>query len=132
MSNKVAPLGVNTIATQGTTTAYTVPTGKCAKVKLMYRGVSGVNSTLRVLVNGVEIFRTGALTTGHVHYSNSAAMYATQTADTAVTGLADATTVSPGPKEYYLDEGDTVQYIIGTADFSSMNFQVVGAEIDIA
>lgn len=129
MSDFIGVLGIGTGIVQGVTTAYTVPSGKTAKIKLFYRGVAGVSSTLEVLINGITSFKTAALTSGNVSHSTTAAMHNTQAA-TAITGGTDATTVAPGPKEYFLDEGDTVQYTIATADFTSMSFQVVGSELD--
>lgn len=130
MSDKIGVLDEKAVATVGVTTAYTCPSGKAAKVKIMYRGAAGASSTLKVTVNGIDIFLTGALTSGNISHSTTALMHNTQAAS-AIDGSADAKCVAPGPKEFFLSAGDTVSYEIGTAAFSSMNFQVVGSEIDV-
>lgn len=129
MTDIIGRLGRGTTAAQGTTVAYTVPANKTARVKLMYRFIAGVSSTLAVLINGVQVFITGALTSGQVSYTSSALMH-NAGAVSAVNGSSDALTIAPGPKEYFLDGGDTISYTIGTADGSSMFFDVVGAELD--
>ena len=129
MADKIGILGSATTATAGTTTAYTVPTGKAAKIKLMYRGVSGISSTIKFTVDGIDIFISGALTTGHYHWSSSDKML--NSSATIPGGTTDATTVSPGPKDYYLAAGDTITYTIGTADFSAFAVHVVGTEVDV-
>jgi hypothetical protein len=130
MTDKIGRLARATVAAQGTTVAYTVPANKTARVKLMHRGIAGVNSTLAVLINGVQILLTAALTSGNASYTSSALMHNTGTV-ASVNGGSDATTIAPGPKEYFLAGGDTISYTIGTADFSSMFFDVVGAELDV-
>lgn len=130
MGTKVGVLGTSTTASATTTAAYTVPAGKTAKVKVMYRGVSGTNSTLSIVVNGILLFTTSALTNGHIHHSSKAAMYETQTSATGVDGTTDEKTVAPAPQEFYLDAGDVVQYIIGTDAFTSFQMDVVGVEMD--
>lgn len=132
MSDIIGVLGSLTTAVIGTATPYTVPSGKAAKVKIEYRGVSGINSTLAVAINGLTIFGTAALTTGHVIYTTTLLMVNDAATASVIDGSSDAKVVAPGPKEYYLSEGDTVTYVIATADFSSMNFQVVGTEVDLA
>lgn len=127
----IGVLGQAQTAVVGTVTAYTCPSGKSARVKLMYRGVAGTNSTLKVAVNGIEVFQTAALTSGNVSHSTTALMHNTQVAG-AIDGSADSKVVAPGPKEYFLSEGDTITYTIATNDFSSFNFQVVGTEVDNA
>lgn len=132
MSDLIGVLGQSTNGVVGTTTPYTCPSGKAAKVKLMYRAVAGANSTLAVAVNGMTIFQSAALTVSHVVYTTSLLMFNDAATAATITGASDALTVSPGPKEYYLSEGDTVTYVVGTTDFSSMNFQVVGTEVDVS
>ncbi len=129
MADKIGILGSSTTATAGTTTAYTVPTGKAAKVKIMFRGVAGTNSTIKFTVDGIEIFISGALTSGHYAYSSSDKML--NTGATVPGGTTDASTVAPGPKDYYLAAGDTITYTIGTADFSSFAVHIVGTEVDV-
>ena len=113
------------------TTVYTVPSGRGAKVKIMFRGTSGTNSTLKVTVNNIDIFLTGALTLANISYSSTAAMHQAGALST-VNGATAATTVAPGPVEYQLAAGDSVTYLIGTADFSLMSIQVIGAEVEVS
>jgi len=130
MSDRIGVLDEKSVATVGVTTVYTCPSGKAAKVKCMYRGAAGSSSTLKVTVNGIDIFLTGALTSGNISYSSTSLMHQAGAAST-IDGSADGKVVAPGPKEFYLSAGDTISYEIGTAAFSSMNFQVVGSEIDV-
>lgn len=125
-------LGESAIAVQGTQTAYTVPASKTARVRLQYRLTAGVNSTIRVLINGMEVFRSGALTSGTVSFTSNALILNTAANDAAINGSTEALTCMPYQREWFLSAGDTVQYVIGTADCSAMNFQVVGAELDVA
>lgn len=122
-------LGESAVVTQGTITAYTVPAGKSARVRLQYRGAAGSNSVLRVLINGMEIFRTGALTGGNIAYTTAALITNVAANDGAINGSTAALTVAPYGTEYFLNENDTVQYVIATADMASFNFQVVGVEL---
>ena|SRR5215469_6346037 len=131
MTDKVGKLGQAIIATQGTTTAYQCPAGKGAKCQVYFRGAAGTNSTLQITVSGIAILLTAALTAGNISYSTVAATHNTGAAS-AINGSSDSTTVAPGPRTFWLSAGDTISYTIGTADFSSMNFQVVGVEVDVA
>lgn len=130
MADIIGVLGQSSTADLGTTVGYTVPSGKMAKVKLLYRGVAGSNSTLTITVNGIVILLTGALTAANISHTTTALEHNTQAAS-AIDGSTDAKCVAAGPKEYYLSEGDTISYTIGTAAFSAMNFQVVGVELDV-
>lgn len=123
-------LGESAVGTQGTVTAYTVPAGKNARGRLQYRFTAGTNSTFRVLINGSEIFRTGALTSGNVIFTTTALVTNTAANDAAINGSTTALTAAPYATEYFLNAGDTVQYIIATADVTSMTFQFVGVELD--
>jgi hypothetical protein len=130
MADKVGRLGQSIVATQGTTTAYQCPPGKGAKVQLFFRGTVGASSTLIVVIAGIQIFAAGAMTGGNWSFSTTVNEHNTAAGGT-VNGSSDATTVAPGPKIYWLAAGDTVSYTIGTADFASMTFQVVGVEVDV-
>jgi hypothetical protein len=130
MADKIGRLGQAIVATQGTTTAYQCPVGKGAKVQLMFRGGAGASSTLSIGVAGALILNTGALTGGNISFSTTVNEHNSAAAAT-INGSSDATTVAPGPKIYWLAAGDTVSYTIGTADFATMVFQVVGVEVDV-
>lgn len=128
MTDAVGVLDAMTTAAVGTTTAYTVPAGHAARVKFMFRGVAGSNSTMSVKINGMIIFLTPAITAALICYSTYSLAVTTAGAAT-VAGSADLTTVAPFQREYFLSAGDVVQYVIGTADFTSMDFQVVGTQV---
>ena len=128
MADAIGVLGAETTATVGTVTAYTVPVGHSAKIKFMFRGVAGSNSTLAVKINGMQLFVTPAITAALICYSTYSIAVTTAGAVT-VAGSADLTTIAPFQREYMLSAGDTVQYVIGTADFSSMDFQVIGTQV---
>lgn len=131
MSDKIGVLSESTVAAVGTNNAYTVPASKAARGRVFFRGTSGANSTLKMQINGIDVFQTGALTSGHVHYSSDALMYNTQTAASLVDGSSLAKTAMPFGYDYWLAAGDRVDYIIATADFGAMNVQFVGVEVDV-
>lgn len=132
MADIIGTLGEATAAVIGTQTLYTCPSGKAAKGKIMYRGVCGVNSTLSFTVNGIKLFQSAALTSGHIIYTTTALIFNDAATDGAVSGASDALTVAPSPKEYYLSEGETITYTIATADFSSFKAVFVGTEVDVS
>lgn len=128
MADAIGVLDAVTTAAVGTVTAYTVPNGHAAKVRFIFRGVAGSNSTLAVKVNGMQIFVTPAITAALICYSTYSIAVTTAGAVT-VAGSADLTTVAPFQREYMLGSGDTISYVIGTADFTSMDFQVIGTQV---
>lgn len=132
MTDILGVLGESAVAAQGTTTVYTVPASKTARVRIQYRLTAGASTTFRLLINGCEIFRTGALTVSNIYYSSNALVYNTGANDAAVNGTTEALTCMPYQREWFMSAGDTVQYVIGTADCGSLNVQVVGAELDVA
>lgn len=131
MSDKIGVLGRGTTSTQGVTTVYTCPAAKAAKLKVMYRGASGTNSTLKLTVAGIDVFLSAALTAGYVHYSANSLLYNVATAAGAVDATTEAKMVAPFTREYMLQAGDQVKYTIGTADFTSFQMDVIGAEVDV-
>lgn len=132
MTDTIGVLGESTVAAVGTQNAYTVPSGKAARCRIMYRGASGTSSTLKFTVNGVDVFQSAALTAGHQHYSSAALLYNTQTAAAVVDGTTEAKTVMPYERDYWLSAGDRIDYVIGTADFSSFKAMIVGTEVDVS
>ena len=130
MADKIGVLGEQTGLTVATHTAYTVPTGKAAKCRIMYRGAAGSNSTLTITVNNVNVMTSAALTDTYYIHSHKDQISSGGVA-AAPDGLTVAKTVAPGPQEYYLSAGDTITYTIGTAAFTAMNMQIVGVEIDV-
>lgn len=128
MSDLIGVLGAASAVAVGTTTVYTVPAGHAARVRFMYRGVAGTNSTLAVKINGMTVFTSAALTSGNVSYSSVSVAHKSDAA-ASIVGSADGTTIAPFVREYMLSADDVVQYTIGTADFSAMDFQVIGSQV---
>jgi hypothetical protein len=133
MTDKIGVLGEAITATAATTTVYTCPSAKAAKVRIMWKGLAhAANSTgdLTITVNGIAVATKLNMTAANYQYSNSTLMCAAETA-AAPTGASAILTVAPAPFEYYLAAGDTVTYTIATDDMQSINMQVVGTEIDV-
>lgn len=133
MADRIGVLGEASATTVATTTVYTCPANKAAKVKLMCRFQGDTNSQVAILVNGVEVARNTVMTTAHYNYTiRGGGMYAYAAGNAAApTGLANALTVAPADPVYQLSPGDTIQYTVITAALLAMNFQVIGTEIDI-
>lgn len=131
MADIIGVLGEASALTVGTTTVYTCPVGKAAKIKLFGIFQSGVNSDVGILVNGVEVARSGAMTNLHYWFTNGGAGLMRAAATTKPTGASAAETIQPAPPIYYLSVGDTVQYTIATANLLAASFQVVGTEVDV-
>ena len=133
MSDKIGVLGEASALTVATTTVYTCPASKAARVKLFARFQGDTNSVVAILVNGMEIARNTVMTTSHYNYTirgGGLFAYAAGNA-TPPTGLTNSLTAAPADATYYLNTGDTVQYTVVTAALLAMNFQVVGTEIDV-
>lgn len=133
MSDRIGVLGEATATTVATTTVYTCPAGKAAKVKLFARFQGDTNSVVAVLVNGMEIARNTVMTNSHYNYTIKGGglfAYASGNA-TPPTGLANALTAAPADPVYMLNAGDTIQYTVITAALLAMNFQAIGVEIDV-
>jgi hypothetical protein len=130
MTDKIGTLGKLATLTIGTNLVYTCPVGKAARVKLFYRVTAGVSSVFGLLVNGIKVMQTAALTTGHFVYSTPAFMSANNAA-VEPDGTTDAKTAGPAPEEYYLAAGETISYTVATADLLAASVQVVGTEIDV-
>lgn len=133
MADKIGVLGEATTATIGTTTVYTVPSGKAAKVKIMWLGLAGADSLgdLAFTVNGILVASWLNLVTVEYFHSSTALLIEDNSITAAPTGASVALTVAPAPMEWYLSAGDTVSYTIATTAMNSINVQVVGTEIDV-
>ena len=131
MSDKIGVLGSSTTAT-GTVTAYTVPAAKAAKCRLMYniQGNADATTDLQIKVNGQIVMDHANITASNYLFSSPNALKEGPLA-ALPTGVDGDTTGAPAPIDYYLAEGDTVVYIIGGTAAVSMDFQVVGSEIDV-
>lgn len=133
MADKIGVLGEATTATAATTTVYTVPSGKAAKVKIMWSGrsdASNADGDLTITVNGIAVAIVLNMTADRYLHSNSTLMVNPETA-AAPTGATALLTVAPAPFEYYLSAGDTVTYTVATRTMQALNVQVVGTEIDV-
>ena len=133
MADQIGVLGEATTATAATTTVYTVPSGKAAKVKIMWAGLSHASTgtgDLTITVNGINVAVVLNITAARYVHSNSTLMVNPETA-AAPTGATALLTVAPAPMEYYLSAADTVTYTIATLTMQAMNMQVVGTEIDV-
>jgi hypothetical protein len=131
MSDKIGVLGEATATTVATTTVYTCPAGKAAKVRLMFRAQGDATTAIAILVNGLEVARVAAMTANFYVCSIKGAGLRIAEQAAAPTGIGAGLTVAPADQIYYLSAGDTVQYTIITAAALAMNFQVVGTEIDV-
>jgi hypothetical protein len=131
MADNIGVLGSATTATVGTTTAYTCPASKSAKVKIMWLALTANTGTLAFAVNGITI-ATIAASSGAEYWWSTTTVLKTEagTPTNAPDGTTALLTVAPAPFEYYLSAGDTVTYTIGVANCTSINVQVVGAELD--
>lgn len=124
-------LGENDARTVGTQTAYTCPSGKWAKVKIMYNILMANTGTFKFTINGIDVMAAYTSTGAEYAFTSNAAMFEQMgTKTNAPDGTSQATTCAPGPYEYYLSAGDTITYTIGVVDCTSVEFQVVGVELD--
>lgn len=133
MSDRIGVLGEATVATAATTTVYTVPSGKAARVKIMWAGASHASTAtgdLTITVNGINVAVILNMTAARFLHSNSTLLVNPETA-AAPTGATALLTVAPAPFEYYLAAGDVVSYTIATLTMVAINVQVVGTEIDV-
>lgn len=131
MSDKIGVLGEATTATAGTTTAYTVPSGKASKVQIMYQiqGAADSSTDFLITVNGIVVMNLANITASNYAFSTPNALYDTSAA--LPTGVDGDTTGGPAPTVYYLSAADTVTYTIAGTTALGMNLQVVGVEIDV-
>ena len=133
MADKIGVLGEATTASAATTTVYTVPSAKAAKVKIMWSGrsdASNADGDLTITVNGIAVAIVLNMTADRYLHSNSTLMVNPETA-AAPTGATALLTVAPAPFEYYLSAGDTVTYTVATRTMQALNVQVVGTEIEV-
>lgn len=133
MSDKIGVLGEITTATLGTATAYTCPAAKAAKVRLMFigQGNGGGGTTIDILVNGMTVAKVAAMTASYYVFTVKGAGIRAAEQAAYPTGIGTTVSVCPSDPIFYLNAGDTVQYTVGGAAMISMNFQVVGVEVDV-
>lgn len=134
MADIIGVLGESTTSniTAGSSyTAYTVPAGKSAKVRVQFRGQAATGSAtagLEVTINGVLVGKKTGIAADNYVFTTKSLM--TNVSASEPTATSDATTVAPAPYDYYLSAGDTVTFKPLAADWQAMNFQVVGTELD--
>lgn len=133
MADRIGVLGESTATAAATTTVYTCPAGKAAKVRLQFviQGGGAGGTTLAVLVNGMTIATVAAMTASFYICSIKGAGLRIAEQAALPTGIGSGLTVAPADQIYYLSAGDTIQYTIGAVAATAMNFQVVGVEIDV-
>tara|TARA_Y100000310_G_scaffold122525_1_gene121200 strand:+ start:3319 stop:3723 length:405 start_codon:yes stop_codon:yes gene_type:complete len=134
MSDKIGVLGSETTTSVATTTVYTVPAGKAAKVQIQVLITAhAANSTgdFLVTVNGAIVFSHPNLPATEIMWSNSATALHDPSTSVSPDGTTAALTCAPGPAIYYLSAGDVVSYTVGTDALALCNVQVVGTEIDV-
>ena len=150
MAAKIGILGESTVTATGTTTVYTVPSDKSARVRVLFEVEGGAGGWQYSVFMGTP----GSEITFHVNQSSGddawSGTYNEATPDPAgsfvaavqgiqtVVGGIQLTEVNPGDSwqaspysfDYYLSDGDTVRFNInGTAATDSI-FQVLGVEDD--
>jgi len=131
MSDNFGVLGSSSATVVGTATAYTCPASRAAKVKIMALFQAAANSDVGILVNGVEVARSGAMTVNFYWFTNGGAGLFRAAAATKPTGASAAETIQPAAPIYYLSAGQTIQITIATANLLASSIQVVGTEIDL-
>lgn len=132
MSDKIGVLGSAVATAVATATVYTCPANKAAKFKVFFRLTGGVNSNIDIVVNGITVASSGAMTSGHFWFSQGVAdSIAPAPGATAPTGVAAGTTVSPSGATFFLSAGQTLQYTVSTAALGACNMQAVGTEVDV-
>lgn len=131
MADNFGVLGTSTATVIGTGTIYTCPANRAAKVKIMGIMQGAATSDVGVLVNNMEVARTGAFGSNNYVYTNGGAGLLVAPAAAKPTGTSAAATVQPAAPIYYLSAGQTIQYTINTANLLAANMQVVGIEVDL-
>ena len=135
MTAKIGVLGQATTVTQGTTTVYTVPASKAAKVRLMWHVNAPNTSKFQLRVNGRVIFDDTAAASEFC--CSAGAIGSPETS--VVLAFASTNPIAANPPthivrplavDYYLATGDVVDYVITTADATAVDVQVVGVEDD--
>lgn len=133
MSDNGGILGTASAVTVGTTTVYTCPVGHFARVRIQGIWQGGANTTLQILVNGMQVANIAAMTSSHYTFTNGGAGLLRASGANAPTGASAAETVQAGPANntYLLSAGDTIQYVIGTANMLAAQCDVVGVEVEL-
>jgi len=144
MAAKIGILGESTTGTVGTTTVYTVPADKAARVRIMIN-MGGGGGTKQIAIQiGAESdqtvyafiltaeleFWTGARISSGDAYPKDIGIHAVNEGWADNTTTTEKDLIAPLPIDYFLSTGDTVKYIITAATAGDMLFQVMGVEDD--
>lgn len=132
MADNYGVLGSTTSTALGTVTAYTCPVGKSAKFKIFAMFQASGVTDVGIIVNGIEVARTGAMAASNYCYTNGGAGILTAPGAAKPTGQGAATTAQPAAPIYYLSAGQTVQLLVAGAVLTSCSMQIVGTEIQLA
>jgi hypothetical protein len=132
MADNFGVLGSSVATVLGTATVYTCPANRAAKVKIMGLWQGAATSDLGMMVNNVEVARTGAFGASNYVYTNGGAGLLTAPGAAKPTGASAAATAQPAAPIYYLSAGQTIQYTVNTANLLAANCQVVGIEVDLS
>lgn len=135
-------LAESTTATVATTTVYTVPADKAARIRIMFmcKGSSGGTNfgvligspgtqkqILRLVGSGAYVY-TG-VTDSTAMLDTAAGIY-DETARDYTAAANDGCIIAPWAHDFYLIEGDTVRTFIATNTSDLILFQVMGVEDD--
>jgi len=134
MTDQIGVLGEASVATAATTTVYTCPSAKAARVQIMVKlEAHAATSTgdFLVTVNGMIAFSHLNLPATEIMWSNSTTALHDPSTSVEPDGTTAALTLAPGPAVYFLSAGDTITYTVGTLTFVNVQVQVVGTEIDV-
>ena len=144
MAAKIGILAESTTATAGTTTVYTVPADKAARVRFMFQMDAGDNARqfavhvgapsaqtiiARATADNAEVWTGCTISTNvfkpsEVGFQDLAVVWGTNTV------TSDKDLVAPLAIDLFLSTGDTVKYTISTAAVNAILFHVVGVEDD--
>lgn len=145
MSAKLGILGESTAYALGTTTVYTVPSDKAARIRWSVQSSGGGGATRYFAVQvgapgsetvvAVELAAeyevwSGALISTATYFPKDIGLTDTNVSWGPNTSAAQKDLVAPLPVDWYLSTGDTVKFIITTVALEGMLFQVVGVEDD--
>ena len=146
MSAKIGILGEGTTATAGSTTGYTVPADKAARIRIKFQFEAGTTSDSRIRVRigspgsenqmgwtwttNLDLW-TGLDPADDVTVTGAGVRTHLNMGDTLVgTANVNFAPCYPLMADYYLSTGDTVIYQIVSNAFDDVLFQVIGVEDD--
>ena len=137
-------LAESTTATAGTTTVYTVPADKAARIRIMINPGGGGGTKQIAILIGAEGSQTVFSTIGAAEdelwtgfrsdatdaYPKDIGVHNENAGWSITTSTAEKDWIAPLPIDYILSAGDTVQYTITSTSWGTVLFQVMGVEDD--